>query len=276
MTPSMADILMVVSLAVILLWTVRLARFKGLNPWVWGVGSVLLMAVTWQYSRDFLGLVVMAPLVFLLLYKSPLFRRNSSQTQATCPRCAAPDPGGLNFCVNCGWELAKTYTEVTAGAETAEHAPMPTEIHREPEMEPTPGVPEMEVESPFKPTAETAEATEVQPAPEPASVQDTPSAQPVFASETESAAAKIVRDERAERTEPQKPTVRRFPTAVSLTERGIALFSQERFQESVDQFTKAIALDPSYKLALKHRAEAYGRLGRAEQEAADQRQLEAI
>jgi Tfp pilus assembly protein PilF len=134
----------------------------------------------------------------------------------------------------------------------------------------------MEVESPFKPTAETAEATEVQPAPDPASVPDTPSAQPVFASETESAAAKIVRDERAERTEPQKPTVRRFPTAASLTERGIALFSQERFQESVDQFTKAIALDPSYKLALKHRAEAYGRLGRAEQEAADQRQLEAI
>ena len=254
MTPSMADILMVVSLAVIVLWTVRLARFKGLNPWVWGVGSVLLMAVTWQYSRDFLGLVVMAPLVFLLLYKSPLFRRNSSQTQATCPRCAAPDPGGLNFCVNCGWDLSKTYTEVTAGAETAE----------------------MEVESPFKPTAETAEATEVQAAPEPASVQDTPSAQPVFASETESAAAKIVRDERAERTEPQRPTIRRFPTAASLTERGIALFSQERFQESVDQFTKAIALDPSYKLALKHRAEAYGRLGRAEQEAADQRQLEAI
>ena len=276
MTPSIADILMVVSLAVIALWTVRLARFKGLNPWVWGVGSVLLMAVTWQYSRDFLGLVVMAPLVFLLLYKSPLFRRNSSKNQASCPRCAAPDPGGLNFCVNCGWELSKAYTEVTAGSETAEHAPTPTEIRREPEMEPTPGVPETEVESPFKPTAETAEAAEDQPAPEPASVQDTPSAQPVFASENESAAARIVRDERAERTEPQKPPVRRFPTAASLTERGIALFRQDRFQEAVDQFTKAIALDPSYKLALKHRAEAYGRLGRAEQEAADQRQLEAI
>jgi Tfp pilus assembly protein PilF len=61
-----------------------------------------------------------------------------------------------------------------------------------------------------------------------------------------------------------------------MTERGINLFSQGRFQEAVDQFTKAIALDPKYRLAWERRAEAYGRLGRAERAAADKQQLEAI
>ena len=72
------------------------------------------------------------------------------------------------------------------------------------------------------------------------------------------------------------PAVRRSPTAANLTERGIALFGQGRVQEAIDQFTKAIALDPKYKLAWEQRAEAYGRLGRAEQQAADRRQLETI
>jgi tetratricopeptide (TPR) repeat protein len=73
---------------------------------------------------------------------------------------------------------------------------------------------------------------------------------------------------------PKEP--RPLPTPANLTARGIELFNEGRFQESIDQFTKAIALDPQYREAWKRRAEAYGRLGRPERQQADQRRLEAI
>ena len=79
-------------------------------------------------------------------------------------------------------------------------------------------------------------------------------------------------------TEPVKPppTFRRPLTAPGMTERGLTLFNQGRFQEAIDQFTKAMALDPSYKPAWAHRAEAYDRLGRQKEAAEDMRRLEAI
>ena len=64
---SAADILLLLSLTVVVLWTSRLAGTKGLNPWLWGIGSALLIFVGWNFFRQFLGIVVMAPLVFLLL-----------------------------------------------------------------------------------------------------------------------------------------------------------------------------------------------------------------
>ena len=61
-----------------------------------------------------------------------------------------------------------------------------------------------------------------------------------------------------------------------MTERGIRLFNQGRIQESIDQYTKAIALDPNYKEAWEYRAEAYARLGRGEQAEEDRRRLQAL
>ncbi len=61
-----------------------------------------------------------------------------------------------------------------------------------------------------------------------------------------------------------------------MTARGIELFNEGRYQESIDQFTKAIALDSNYREAWERRAEAYGRLGRPERQQADQRRLEAF
>jgi tetratricopeptide (TPR) repeat protein len=69
---------------------------------------------------------------------------------------------------------------------------------------------------------------------------------------------------------------RGVPTAAALTERGIALFNQRRVQESIDQFTKALALDPSYPPAWEARAEAYSQLGRQDDAAEDRRRLKAI
>jgi Tfp pilus assembly protein PilF len=61
-----------------------------------------------------------------------------------------------------------------------------------------------------------------------------------------------------------------------MTERGVRLFNQGRIQESIDQFTKAIALDPNYTQAWARRAEAYARLGRGEEAAEDRRRLDAL
>ena len=54
----------------------------------------------------------------------------------------------------------------------------------------------------------------------------------------------------------RQPSLRRrrgnrdpFQPRPTLTARGIELFNEGRFQESIDQFTKAIALDPNYREA---------------------------
>ncbi len=277
MTLSPSDILLLICLGVIVLWTIRLARARGLNPWPWVVGVVLLIAIAWNYfSRPFIGPVAMAPLVFLLLFRSPLFRRNQAPASVPCPRCAAPDTGGLNFCVQCGWDLSKSYPNIGADASGVEE---PASAAPEPPREPEPVSPAFDTtyETPPEPVAEPVSEYVTPAPPEPATG---PAADSATERETETAATEPVLAQEVAppppEAEPPRPAPRRIPTAASMTERGIALFSQGRFQEAVDQFTKAIALDPKYRLAWERRAEAYGRLGRAEQEAADKRQLEAI
>jgi len=66
------------------------------------------------------------------------------------------------------------------------------------------------------------------------------------------------------------------PTAAVMTSRGIERFDEGRYQEAIDQFTKAIALDPNYADAWQRRAEAYAQLGRSEQAAEDRRHLQGL
>ena len=63
-------------------------------------------------------------------------------------------------------------------------------------------------------------------------------------------------------------------SAESLTTKGTNLFTEGRFQEAADQFTKAIALDPKYYLAWSKRAEAYLRMGMTQKAEEDLRNLE--
>ena len=283
-----------ISLAIIVLWTARLARAKGMNPLVWGVGSALLMAVGWfvlpENWRNYMVFVGMGPLVFLLLFRSSLFRRGNSaataapaRVAAACPRCAAADPGGQNYCVHCGWDLSRHYTESADSAETAAPAASPPEpaatvretaadIPATTVTESPADIPAAAITETASKPAETATEETVAPAAIPEPPPAAPTAAPTLAQDTEPP------PEPAETapSAPPTPAVRRSPTAANLTERGIALFGQGRVQEAIDQFTKAIALDPQYKLAWEQRAEAYGRLGRAEQQAADRRQLETI
>ncbi len=268
------DILLLLSLGIIVLWTTRLARSKGLNPWLWGVGAVLLIALAWNFSRQFLGPVVMAPLIFLLLFRSPLFRKNRGADSMPCPSCGAPDTGGLNFCVQCGWDLSRAAADGTESAAEAAVTLEQTSEAQSVEQVVDPEVaPVFQADGATAPAEETVQTavsegmSDQQPVSEPVS-------EPVLAQEAVSDPLDQAVVVPPMPVEP--PPVRPLPTPANLTERGITLFNQGRFQEAIDQFTKAIALDPKYREAWEHRAEAYGRLGRAERQKADQRRLEAF
>ena len=272
------DILLLISLGIIVLWTTRLARSKGLNPWMWGIGAVMLIALAWNFSPRFLGLVVMVPLIFLLLFRSPLFRRNREPQVMPCPSCGAADTGGLNFCVQCGWDLSRTGADPGgSGQETTVNPEGPVELQPiEPTEadEPQPAPAEEPVPQPVSQTDNPPEPV-VEPVPEPVLAQDAdPSPEPVLAQDADPAPVETSPAPVAE--SPQPPPLRAKPTAANLTERGVSFFNQGRYQEAIDQFTKAIALDPQYREAWEKRAEAYGRLGRSERQKADLRRLEAI
>ena len=304
---SIQTILQVLSLGVIVLWTTRLARSKGLNPWVWGVVSVLLIALAWNFSPNFLAPVVIAPLIFLLLFRSPIFRRGKRAESMPCPSCGAPETGGLNFCVQCGWDLSRTSSDSAQQGQTtfssAGVAEPPVTEERSAEPPPvrsespagaeTPGADTAGVDGTRTEDVVQPPATDAGPAAEPEPVarfapEAAPDAapEPVLAQETTSEATPGSVPDPVPQPEPQQvpaspaaeppPAPRPIPTPANLTERGVTLFNQGRFQEAIDQFTKAIALDPDYREAWERRAEAYGRLGRPERQKADQRRLEAF
>ena len=259
------EVLLLISLGIIVLWTFRLARSKGLNPWYWGVGTALLATVAWLYFGQYIAPAVMAPLIFLLLFRSPLFRKSRQPETSPCPSCGAPDTGGLNFCVQCGWELSRATLEQSESKGEAVPAQEPQTDQA------TPQQPE---DSPASDSwAPAAEDRQSEAAETPLQPPTTSEPEPALAQE---ATSNPIREEAPSQPAPPPREPRPIPTPANLTARGIELFNDGRFQESIDQFTKAIALDPNYREAWERRAEAYGRLGRSERQKADQRRLEAI
>ncbi len=254
------DLFLLISLGIIILWTFRLARAKGVNPWIWTVGVALLIALTWNFAQQFLPMVAMAPLIFLLLFRSPLFRRMRKPESRPCPNCGVADAVGRNFCVQCGWDLSRAPEPEVGNEGTVEglsavaqdspigSAPNGSEVATSDRRE-------VDVSGATPPSEESARATE-----------------PVIAAET--TVAPVEPEQEAPQPAPKPPS--QLPTPANMTERGASLFNQGRYQEAIDQFTKAIALDPTFREAWQRRAEAYGKLGRQEQQNADLRRLEAI
>ena len=243
----MGTFLLYLSLGLVILWTVRLAQSKGRNPWIWGLAALLLML----FPGQILGMAPMLVLLFLRKSAGPQTDEGQDQGNVTCPRCHTGNSTSHQYCVNCGWELAKPYQEHPADRQ-GEAPPAPVEEKARP-----------------KSTADTAQevATET-PAPE----------APSYSSPAVEAEEAPPPQDPAPEEQPvaNVPVFRVMPTAPNLTERGMALFNQGRYQEAIDQFTKAIALNPGYKSAWEHRAEAYERLGRRKEAAEDMRRLEAI
>ncbi len=242
----------------IVLWTLRLARTRGQNPWLWGGASILLTMASRLLGLNEGTLPVilgMAPMVFLLFFrKAPQAPVNIPEDRVICPKCKAYHATGHNFCVNCGWQLDRPYAsegttpedsakveQPEAAATLASEAPADVipAVHEQGEA----GASATVVASEQATTAESVEEQRVEPVP----------------------------------AEPQPKPAFRFPlTTAGLTERGVSLITQGRVQEAVDQFTKAIALDPDYRPAWAKRAEAYLRLGLSQKAEEDQRRMEGI
>lgn len=227
-------------------WTTRLARSKGRQqPWLWGLAALI---ITSPIVPDPWRLLGMVPLLALIFLKAPQPRVDSPPRELACPKCQAGHSASQRYCISCGWELGRAYPEIgiTAqepGQETAE-TPQPTA--EKPEA-PEPVLASEAIqttEAPSDPTPAPAdEATDVVVEPEPT---------------------------------PKVPVYFGTPTATGMTERGIHFFNLGRTEESIDQFTKAIALDPNHKEAWERRAEAYATLGRDGDAAEDRRRLNAI
>jgi tetratricopeptide (TPR) repeat protein len=244
---DLSNILIYLSLGLVVLWTARMARSKGRNPFIWGGLSLALMLIpSWS---ELLG---MAPMIVLLFLKAPQAARQEVRPDTvTCPKCRALHAAGHTYCVNCGWELAKPYVEETPGR--YEEAPVSHVNVNEPELVTRPA-------EPSQPTAEPELVSEQNP-----STEDSP------AEETGGEAV-----EAAERPEAPQLVFRRPLTPAGFTEYGLSLFHQGKFQEAIDQFTKAIALDPTYVGAWASRAEAYLRLGRKNKAEEDRRHLDGL
>ena len=293
---DLSNIFMYFSLALVVLWTVRLANSKGKNPFIWGGISFFLVLIP-MFVQSWPSLLGMAPMVVLIFMKSQrtAVEKPNSQTTVTCPKCQAYHALGHTYCVNCGWELNRPFTEPTSPRSGTATAP---QIQLEPMAEvesadrvehrtsgaSTPSQstemkPEPEAVSPEPVSAEAASAEAVSPEPvSPEAVSaEAVSSEPVS---TEGGGE----DDREEgSTEPvdsepviPEPVVSRPITPARFTEQGLDLLGLGKIQEAIDQFTKAIALDATYSSAWEHRAEAYTRQRRDDKAAEDRRTLENL
>ena len=242
---DLSSLFLYLSLGLIILWTVRLARSKGRNPFVWGGISLLLVLIpSWP---DILG---MFPMLVLLFVKSPQTVSQETVTETvTCPKCQAYHAAGHTYCVNCGWELVRAYTDDLGQVSEVINATQP-----KPELTPNSEQIELPAEQPTQHFASEMASPVYEP-PNESLISEDVTAFAQTPPETES--------------EVQQPVVRYPITPAGFTERGLALIAEEQFQGAIDQFTKAIALDPGYVPAWARRAEAYelmGRQGKAEED----------
>ena len=254
---EMSIILQILSLLFVVLWTARLARNKGRNALVWGGVAAIPAVGLLDIFPEWITVLCMLPMLALVFMpaRRPVAPDGGQDGLTPCPRCQHSHEAGPTFCTNCGWELTRPYATPDPSAATTE-APESANAHvgdgvdqRAPATDATP----------THPTADPVMASQQADEPEAATTQTTtpdPDPAPAFS---------------------MAPlTITRPLTAAGMTELGLSLFNQGRVREAVDQFTKAIALDPRYREAWANRARAYTELGLSEKAAADRQQLEAI
>ena len=254
-------ILQVLSALFVVLWTARLARNKGRNILLWAGAAAIPAVAVYAIAAlpDAVTILCMAPMVALVFMPSrrPVAAEGEADTAVSCPRCQHSHEPGPSFCTNCGWELTRPYAATETAGEAAVETP-----------EPTLASSAAGVRSSAEPAGAMATAAEALAGAE-------KSAEPA------GVGAQVASPETAEAEPP--PAFSAMPlqitrplTAAGMTESGIALIQQGRIREAVDQFTKAIALDPRYREAWEQRAIAYTALGLKDKAAADRQQLEGI
>ena len=258
----MSIILQILSLLFVVLWTARLARNKGRNALVWGGVAAIPAVGLLDMFPEWITVLCMLPMLALVFMpvRRPMATDGTQEGMTPCPRCQHAHEAGPTYCTNCGWELTRPYATAETAGETGQTAEAQTMAQ----------------------TTGTAEATD-QPATATGAPGAEPATEPMMASQqvddVEAATVGASVEPEAEpapafAVAPLKIT--RPLTAAGMTELGLSLFNQGRVREAVDQFTKAIALDPRYREAWANRARAYTELGLSEKAAEDRQQLEAI
>ena len=249
-------------------WTARAALARGRSPWVWGGASLVFGFVLPLFdSLEQLRILGVAPVLFLMFFVRQTEQRgqrpgHSYREGNACPKCASPHSPGQNFCTKCGWDLAHEYTPESGDTVLAS------------EMRQPQGTSAATMERP----AEAAAETSADSAPESAESAPEPAASPASG---DWVGADAVEPPVAEpEPEPQRPwgipQPGPAPTAEVMTARGAMLLSEGKLQEAIDQFTKAIALDPKHREAFERRAEAYTQQGRGERAAEDYQRIQAL
>ena len=232
----MNDILLYISLGLAVLWSIRMAQSKRRNPFVWAGLTFALMLIPTLLLPSLPPILGITPLLILVFLKpSKPVGDTSIPDQIICPKCTAPHMGGYNYCVNCGWELAKPYSDTSVSSDPVElvsdpvsNSPEPVEYESQPHITSTTS------------DAETYERSE---------------------SELEISPTERHVEDKKQSEEAQAPIVVRPTTAAGFTDLGIKLSEEGRHREAIDQFTKSIALDSKYALAWEKRAESYKILG---------------
>ena len=260
----MSIILQILSLLFVVLWTARLARNKGRNALVWGGVAAIPVVGLLDIFPEWITVLCMLPMLALVFMpaRRPVAPDGGQDGITACPRCQHGHEAGPTFCTNCGWELTRPYA-TTDTAATATETPESANAH---------GV--------GHGTRATDGAEQRTPATDATPTQ--PGGEPVMASQQTDEAEPAM----TQTTAPEPETAPAFSmaplsisrplTAAGMTDLGLSLFNQGRVREAVDQFTKAIALDPRYREAWANRARAYTELGLSDKAAADRQQLEAI
>ena len=256
-------------------WTARLAITKGRNAWGWGGAALVLGLLPWH-------LFGVLPVLILLFIKLPNEAPAEQVDRLACARCAKSYSNGQHFCTGCGWDLDEAYSPEESG----EGQPFPAR----PQVQTT--VQSTGIAQP----AETADAPAAEFTPTEPSKTEAPVAETVASSEATAPAVGAPQEESADSAgdaggteadtaeeEPAKAyvpwgtyDVGVAPTAILMTSRGMERFEEGKFQEAIDQFTKAIALDPNHAEAWQRRAEAYAQLGRHKQAEDDRRHLQGL
>ena len=248
---------------------------RGKNPWLWGIAALVLGLLPFDQLR----LLSLAPVLYLMVFVRPMEQRTRQTQRNACSKCASPHSQGQNFCTKCGWDLSREYTP--EGGDTV----LASEMHQ-PQAAPT-----ATMERPTEPPQESpSQPAAARPQEDVAPVDDASAAAPSHehgSVEGTSAATEAVADHEPDLTESEPepeaqprpwgfPQPSAAPTAEVMTARGATLLVEGKLQEAIDQFTKAIALDPRHREAFERRAEAYTKQGRGERAEEDYRHIQAL
>lgn len=298
------NFLIYLSTVFLAVWTARLAYRRGKNPLIWA-GVTLALGFLMPNNLNLLAVVPALALTLGMLLRPSGNRSGLGRRETACPHCSQPHDPQQNFCTACGRELSRETPPEASDPVLASESSAPTAaatmesaaVTLEPATADAPavgGLPEPAEPLPPPDAASRANqppahqtAEHPAPSPEPAATPATDSppaaasepAKPVESAPPETGA--VTAESGGVPAEPADvesdatprpwgiPQPSPAPTAAVMLERGLARLGAGHPQEAIDQFTKALALDATYRPALEQRAEAYARLGRPELAAAD-------